>query len=162
MPMHHKFYGLQSRNNSQAKYVFLIWNRHGCYSFTRIAWTSILCALFKHEFHIMLIWIIWTQMLYIYLCCLHMKVMHPTSMFRCKQDNTIHTRLLFKYFYDHFLKNIPRIFLEYSWKNLLLFSYYFLMVFIQKLAKKCHFQKTSNPILKLIHMFPWYIKNIII
>jgi hypothetical protein len=162
MPIHHKFYGPQFSNNSHPKYVFFIWNRHGCYSLTYIAWKSILCILFKHEYHIMLIWIIWTQMLYIYFCCLHMKVMHTTFMFRCEQNNTNHIRLLFNYFCDYFLKNIPRIFWNILEKILNFFLILCFQGFYSKFGKRFHFQKNSNPIPKLIHMFPWYIKNKII
>jgi len=35
----------------------------------------------------------------------------------CKRDNTIHTCLFFYYFCDYFWGNIPKIFLEYSWKS---------------------------------------------
>jgi len=141
MPIHHKFYGQQFGNNSHVKYVFFIWNRHGCYSFTCIAWTSILCTLFKHEFHIMLIWIIWTQMLYIYFCCLHMKVMHTTFMFRCKQDNTNHIRLLFNDFCDYFLKNIPRIFWNILEKIFKLFFDTIFLRFLFKIWQKISFSK---------------------
>jgi len=50
---HHKLHGSRFGNNSHAKFVFhrFVWNRHGCHSSTCIVWTSMLCALFKHECH---------------------------------------------------------------------------------------------------------------
>jgi hypothetical protein len=54
-----------------------IWNIHKCHSSIYIVWTLMSCALFKHECH-MPIRIFKTWMLYVYLCCLHTKVVHMT------------------------------------------------------------------------------------
>jgi hypothetical protein len=66
----------------------------------------------------------------------------------CKQDNMSHTRLLFDYFCDCFLRNISKIFLKKSLKIIHLKKikiHIVLLRFMLKIGKKCHFQKISNP-----------------
>jgi hypothetical protein len=38
-------------------------------------------ALFRHECHVS-VDIVYTRILYVYMCCLHTKIMHTTSMFK--------------------------------------------------------------------------------
>jgi hypothetical protein len=62
----------------------------------------------------------------------------------CKQDNMNHTHVFFYYFCDCFLGNIPRIFLEYSWKSFqknLSKVYTILLNFMLKNMQKMSFSK---------------------
>jgi hypothetical protein len=81
--LHHKLQRSRFGNNNHAKFTFhrFVWNRHKCHSSTCIVWTLMSCALFRHESD-MPIDIVYTQMFYVYSCCLYMKIMHTILMFK--------------------------------------------------------------------------------
>jgi hypothetical protein len=63
-------------NNSRAKLFFhrFVWNRHICPSSTCIVWTSMSCALFRHECHIHVF------VLFRHECCMYIHVVYTRNL----------------------------------------------------------------------------------
>jgi hypothetical protein len=98
------------------------------------------------------------------MCNLHINIhgSYTINFVGCKQDNTSHAHLLFDCFCNCFWRNIPRLFLEYSWKslqkkfqNLNFFLHIILLRFMLNFWQNMSFSKK----LKSIYMFFYYLKT---
>jgi len=85
---HHKLNGSRFNNNSNVKPIFhrFTWNKHICHSSTCVVWTLILCALFRHECHMLI------RIVFKHKCCMYICVVYTQKLciqFLCL-DNAWH------------------------------------------------------------------------